>query len=91
MASILEATGDTSGATLQVLRPDNVSDDAVATYLIQAYSDAGATTKVSCWWRRNWLAQQLACRREASVLAVPHHPCMPFMCPPTSLPSPSVW
>ena len=47
-ASILSGSGDTSGATLQVLRPDNMSDDAVATYLIQAYSDAGATTKVGC-------------------------------------------
>lgn len=45
-AFIAESAGDTSGATLQVMRPDNMSDDAVATYLIQAYSDAGATTKV---------------------------------------------
>ena len=45
-ATIVGGSGDTSGATLRVLRPDNMSDDAVATYLIQAYSDADASIKV---------------------------------------------
>ena len=43
---ITSATGDTSGATLRVLRPDTMADDAVATYLIQAYSDEKGNTKV---------------------------------------------
>ena len=45
-ATIVGGSGDTSGATLRVLRPDNMSDDAVATYLIQAYSDADASIEV---------------------------------------------
>ena len=45
-ASIIDGTGDTSGATLQVLRPESMADDAVATYLIQAYSDENGNTKV---------------------------------------------
>ncbi len=45
-ATIVGGSGDTSGATLRVMRPDNMSDDAVATYLIQAYADDKATTKV---------------------------------------------
>lgn len=45
--TIIDGSGDTSGATLRVLRPDDMSDDAVATYLMQAYSDADAAAKVS--------------------------------------------
>ncbi|PRW20918.1 fibronectin type III domain-containing [Chlorella sorokiniana] len=55
-AKILAVSGDTSGAELKVLRPDNMSDDAVATYLIQAYSDAAATTKVGTEVRGNNMA-----------------------------------
>ena len=44
--TIVGGSGDTSGATLQVQRPGNMSDDAVATYLIQAFSDADGKTKV---------------------------------------------
>ena len=40
------ASGDTSGATLRVTRPGTMPDDAAATYLIQAYSDADGTVKV---------------------------------------------
>lgn len=43
---ISSASGDTSGAELKVLRPDTMADDAVATYLIQAYTDAEGSTKV---------------------------------------------
>ena len=39
-------SGGISGATLRVVRPGTMPDDAVATYLIQAYSDAEGTTKV---------------------------------------------
>ena len=46
-ASIVAGSGSTAGAELSVLRPTNVSDDAVATYLIQAYSDEEGNTKVS--------------------------------------------
>lgn len=46
---ISSATGGTSGAELKVLRPGTMADDAVATYLIQAYSDEAGNTKVgSC-------------------------------------------
>lgn len=48
-ATIVGGSGDTSGATLRVMRPDNMSDDAVATYLIQAYSDDKGTAKVGRW------------------------------------------
>ncbi|PRW20837.1 Ig-like domain repeat [Chlorella sorokiniana] len=51
--TIIGGSGDASGATLRSLRPDNMSDDAVATYLIQAYSDAAATTKVGTEVRGN--------------------------------------
>lgn len=44
--TIVGLTGDASGATLDVMRPGNMSDDAVATYLIQAYADAEGSTKV---------------------------------------------
>ena len=44
--TIVGASGDTSGATLRVVRPGTMPDDAVATYLIQAYSDAEGTAKV---------------------------------------------
>jgi len=44
--TVVGVVGDASGATLRVMRPDNMSDDAVATYLIQAYADDKATTKV---------------------------------------------
>ena len=44
--AIVGTSGDTSGATVRVARPDTMPDDAVATYLIQAYSDAQGTAKV---------------------------------------------
>ena len=43
---ISSAIGDTSGAEIKVLRPDTMADDAVATYLIQAFSDDQGATKV---------------------------------------------
>ena len=46
VAAIVNGTGSTAGAELQVLRPGNMSDDAVATYLIQAFSDESGNTKV---------------------------------------------
>ncbi len=45
VAAIVNGTGSTAGAELQVLRPGNMSDDAVATYLVQAYSDENGNTK----------------------------------------------
>lgn len=45
-ATISEGSGSTSGAVLKVLRPTSVSDDTVASYMIQAYSDAEGSTKV---------------------------------------------
>lgn len=44
--AISSATGDTSGAQLRVMRPGTMADDAVATYLIQAFSNEEGTTKV---------------------------------------------
>ena len=44
--SISSISGDTSGATLRVMRPGTMADDAVASYVIQAYTDAEASTKV---------------------------------------------
>lgn len=46
MPTIVGSSGDTSGATLRVVRPGTMPDDAAATYLIQAYSDAQGNTKV---------------------------------------------
>lgn len=45
-ATIAEGSGSTSGAVLKVLRPTSVSDDTVASYMIQAYTDAAGSTKV---------------------------------------------
>lgn len=44
--TIVGTSGGLSGASLRVVRPATMPDDAVATYLIQAYSDAAGTTKV---------------------------------------------
>ena len=45
-ATIVSTSGSAAGAILRVLRPGNMPDDAVATYLIQSYSDAEGKTKV---------------------------------------------
>lgn len=54
-ATIAEGSGSTSGAVLKVLRPTSVSDDTVASYMIQAYTDAGGSSKV-----RHGMPRQLA-------------------------------
>ena len=81
-ASIVAGSGSTSGAELKVLRPTNVSDDAVATYLIQAYSDEKGDTKVSCCrlrsaaWGHAGLTRwqgRLGCRQwRVQACALPH-------------------
>ena len=43
---IVAATGSATGATLQVTKPSSISNEDVVSYLIQAYSDAGATSPV---------------------------------------------
>lgn len=44
--TIIDASGNSTGATLRVLKPDSISNEEVVTYLIQAFSDATATTAV---------------------------------------------